>query len=82
MQILQGFALVENVNPVYSDSGDKMVILLPVDYQYVAGSVVPDFPMSWVPGEPDIQVLNGGREELRWDLPVGLQQNEMAQLSF
>jgi gliding motility-associated-like protein len=75
-------AVVENIKSGLSDPGDKMVVLLPADFHYVSGSVIPDFPVAWIPGEPDVQVLGGGREELRWDLPNGLQQGEKAQLSF
>lgn len=73
--------IVKNKGNRVSESTDKMVVLLPPGLFYHSATSTAIQPSSWIPGDPQINLLNN-REELTWLLPPGLAFNEEAIIEF
>jgi gliding motility-associated-like protein len=73
--------LVKNNTNRASEPTDKMVVLLPQGLFYQTSTSTGLQPAGWMPGEPEIDILNG-KEQLTWFIPSGLAQDEEAILEF
>ncbi len=71
----------KNTTSNASDSQDKIQIKLPQNIVYQPGTSVAVLPNSWVPGDPNIEIV-AGISVLSWPLPNGLLLDETASLRF
>lgn len=74
--------IVVNQSTVVSDEFDKVNIQLPVEIEYIPGSETVITPGSWVLGVPEMDTINATIQDLIWDLPIGMMQNDTARFSF
>ncbi len=68
-----------NLTNTPTDQNDKIRFVLPPGVSYQSGSSIGVVPSSWIPGEPDVQRINGV-DILLWTLPSGLIIGEQAVL--
>ncbi len=71
----------ENLTTTPTDTTDKILLRIPLDFIYDVGSTTLIEPPSWVLTEPTIDTVMG-YQNLYWCLPAGLGQNDSVSLSL
>ncbi len=73
---------ITNLTDIASSSTEDFIsFTLPMGVIYVPNSTAVISPASWLLGEPEIR-MNNGVNTLIWNMPDGLVQGSVAQLSF
>lgn len=73
---------ITNLTNIPTDESDQLVLTLPQGVTYIGGSTLVIQPGNWLLGEPEISIDADGRQVLLWQLPIDLQQGEMASLQL
>lgn len=72
---------VTNNGPGIMGSYDFLRLRLPIGITYVPNTVANTFPSTWLPGEPEINMIYD-MQELVWQLPPSIGAGQIAEISF